>query len=106
MPKPYREFEVGTTAQFTWVGSTAPASLSLAIKTASFTTVSSGPAVQSAGGSWYRFVFLPDSFGKYPATLSAEWTATTSTHASSLSPFINRMLFRVKNTKAFGRAGG
>lgn len=102
MPKPYREFEVGTTVQFTWVGSTAPQSLTLGIKTSSETVVTSVTMTQSTGGNWYRFVTIPDSFGKYPAILMAEFTATASTQAGSASQFISRLLFRVVKTGAFG----
>jgi len=105
MAKPYRSFEVGTTPQFTWTGSTAPSSLSYAIKTATGTLVASGPAVQSGGGAWYTFVTIPDSFGNYPADLMIEWTATASTHASSASAFINRMVFTVKKTNPYGWPG-
>lgn len=101
MAKPYKSFEVGTTIQFTWVGSTAPSSLILAIKTGS-TTINSGTAVQSAGGSWYRFVFLPESFTVYPVGLVAEWTATASTHTHSQSPFISRLPFKLTKTVPFG----
>jgi hypothetical protein len=102
MPKPYRIFEVGTTPQFTWVGSTAPTALGLQIKTASESVVASLAAVQSAGGNWYAFVTIPNSFGRYPADLIAEWTATASTHVSSLTPFLYRMPFTVKRTAAYG----
>ena len=101
MAKPYKSFEVGTTVQFTWVGSTAPSSLTLAIKTAS-TAINSGAAVQSAGGNWYRFVTLPDSFTVYPVGLVAEWTATASTHTHSLAPFISRLPFKLTKTVPFG----
>ena len=104
MAKPYRAFEVGTTVQFTWVGSTAPSSLNLAILSASETLVNCGAAVQSGGGSWYRFVTIPDSFGSYPCDLLALWTATTSTHAGSASQFLNRMVFKVRKTAPFGRS--
>lgn len=102
MAKNFRRVEVGTTVQFTWVGSTAPSSLTLAIKTATETLVSSGPAVQSGGGSWYRFVTIPDSFGRYPCDLTAEWTATASTHVGTSSPFVTRQLIKVVKTKAYG----
>lgn len=103
MPRPYRQFESGTTAQFTWTASTAPSSLSLAILTASGTVVDSGPAVQSGGGNWYRFVtFSGGLFPSYPRVLSYEWTATASTHTNSQAQFVNRDLFRLVKTQAFG----
>lgn len=105
MAKPFRLFEVGTTPQFTWTGSTAPSSLSYAIKTATGTLVASGPAVQSGGGGWYAFTTIPDSFGTYPVDLMIEWTATASVHTSNSAQFINRMVFSVKKTAPFGRPG-
>src|SRR3989304_2528237 len=101
MPRPYRQFEAGSTAQFTWTASTAPSSLSLAILTASATLVDSGPAVQSGGGNWYRFVTLPNSFGP-SAVLMYQWTATASTHTNSQAQFITRGPFRLVRTQAFG----
>lgn len=102
MARPFREVEAGTTVQFTWVSSTAPSSLTLVVKTSTDTIVNSGPGVQSGGGSWYRFVAIPDSFGQYPCDLLAEWTATASTQAGSASLFVTRMLFKVRKTTPFG----
>jgi hypothetical protein len=105
MPAPHRVVEAGTTIQLTWVGSTAPSSLSLAITDPGGTLVCSAAAVQSGGGYWYCFATIPDSYSQYPVTLLATWTATASTQAGSASPFINRMLFDVKKTTAFGASG-
>ncbi len=101
MAKLYSQIEVSTTPQFTWVGSTAPSSLSLQVKTASSTIVGSVAAVSSGGGNWYAFMTIPDSFGNYPCYLLAEWTATASTHAGSASQFVNRMVFEVIKTAAY-----
>ena len=105
MAKPFRSFEVGTTPQFTWTGSAAPTGLGYAIKTATGTLVVSGSAVQSGGGGWFAFVTIPASFGTYPVDLMIEWTAVASTHASNSAQFINRMVFSVRKTAAFGRPG-
>ena len=101
MGKPSRRVELFGTKQFTWVGSQAPASLSVAIKTASETLISSVAAVQSAGGSWYAFVTITSTFKYYPVSLVAEWTAVASTMAGSTSPFISRMLFDLDYTQAY-----
>ncbi len=98
MASRFKQVEVTDTPQFTWVGSTAPSSLSLTVRTASDTVVGSVAAVQSAGGNWYAFVTIPDSFGNYPAYLMAEWTATASTHAGSATSFVSRMVFEVIKT--------
>jgi hypothetical protein len=102
MPKPYRAFETGTAAKFTWTGSVAPLSLMLNLKTASETVVRSVAGVQSAGGCWFAFASIPDSMGSYPADLVAEWTATASTHISNTTTFTYRMPFRVMKTTAYG----
>ena len=106
MPSRYRQIEVTDTLQFTWIGSSSPASLSLTIRTASYTVVGSVAAVQSAGGNWYAFVTVPDSFGDYPAYLMAEWTATASTHAGNSTRFVSRMVFEVLKTIAFAQGRG
>ena len=106
MPSRYRQIEVTDTLQFTWIGSSAPASLSLTIRTASDTVVGSVAAVQSAGGYWYAFVTVPDSFGDYPAYLMAEWTATASTHAGNSTRFISRMVFEVLKTQPYAQGRG
>lgn len=103
MPRPYREFQVETAVKFTWTGSTAPNSLTLTIKTSSETVVASVAAVQSAGGYWFAYAVIPNSFGgKFPTDLMAEWTATASTHISSETTFVNRMPFTVKKSAAYG----
>ena len=101
MANPYIQVEVGGTYQFTWSASTAPASLTLQIKTASATAVASYVAVSSGGGAFYVFVTIPDSFGKYPCFLMQEWTATVSTQAGSASPFVTRTIFQVIKTLPF-----
>lgn len=98
MASRFKQVEVTDTLQFTWVGSTAPSSLSLTIRTASDTVVGSIAAVQSGGGSWYAFVTINDSYGNYPAYLMAEWTATASTHAGNSTRFVSRMVFEVIKT--------
>ena len=103
MPAAFKQVEVGSTIQLTWVGSTAPSSLSVQVKTASETVVASVAAVQSGGGSWYAFVTISDSYGRYPVDLAAIWTATASTHASNTSPFITTGLFQVTKTTAYGQ---
>lgn len=104
MARQYREVELFTTAQFTWSGSTAPSSLTLAIKTASETFVNSAVAmVQSAGGNWYAFATITTTFQYYPVTLIAEYTATASTMAGSASPFISRLVFQLVRTQAFAQ---
>ena len=103
MPPAFPQVEVGSTIQLTWVASSAPATLGLQVKTASETVVASLSAVQSGGGSWYAFVTIPDSFGRYPADLAGIWTATASTHAGNSSPFITTQLFQVTKTTAFGQ---
>ncbi len=103
MSRPYRSFEAGTTAKFTWTGSVAPNSLSLLLRTASETVVGSVAGVQSAGGYWFAFAAIPNSFGgKFPVDLLAEWTATASTHIGSLTQFLYRMPFKVTRTSAYG----
>lgn len=102
MAKPIRRTPLFSTVQFTWVGSTAPASLTCAIKTASETSINSAvAAVQSAGGSWYAFITMTTTFPYYPVSLVAEWTATASTMAGSASQFINRLVFDLDYTQAF-----
>ena len=103
MAKPLRTVPLFSTVQFTWVGSTAPSSLGLQIKTASETTISSVAAVQSTGGHWYAFVTLTTTFGYYPVSLVAEWTATASTMAGSASPFLSRMVFALDYPQAFAQ---
>ena len=104
MANPFRKVELFSTQQFTWVGSIAPSSLTLAIKTASETYVTSAiAAVQSAGGNWYAFVTITTTFKYYPVTLVAEWTATASTHAGSASPFISRLVFELDYTQAYAQ---
>lgn len=98
MGNPYRVIEVGTTPLFTWTGSADPSSIGVAVLTASKTIVGSVAAVQSGTGNWYAFITIPDSFGAYPCYLLSEWTATTSTHASSATPFVKRLGFRVTKT--------
>ena len=95
MAYPFTKVEAGTTSKFTWSADTSPASLFLAIKTASATLVASIAAVSSGVGAWYAYVTVPDSFGKYPAYLLQEWTATISTQAGSASPFITRAVFEI-----------
>lgn len=101
MAKAFRQVEVTGTYQFTWIGSTAPSSLTAVVFTASATVVFSTPAVQSGGGNWYVFGTIPDSFGTYPAPLRVEWTATASTHAGSASLFRSNLVFEVIKTLAF-----
>lgn len=104
MSRQYRQVELFTTTQFTWVGSTAPSSLTLAIKTASETFVNSTvAAVQSAGGNWYGFATITTTFQYYPVTLIAEWTATLSTMAGSASQFVSRLVFELVRTQAYAQ---
>lgn len=102
--KPYATVEAGTTPQFTWVGSTDPSSLTVALKTKSETLVASGAAVSSGAGSgkWYFFGTVPDSFGKYPTNLLVEWTATASTHAGNSTQFVYRLNIEVTKTTPWG----
>lgn len=104
MGKLFPEVEWSSTYQFTWVGSTAPSSLSLLIRTASETVTNSVAAIQSAGGNWYAFVTMTTTFPYYPVTLKAEWTATLSTQAGSASPFVSVMLFELVRTQAMAQA--
>lgn len=101
MPKPFERLEVGGTHQFTWQASTAPSSLSFAIRTASETLVFSAAAVQSGGGNWYVFATVPDSFGLYPAALRFRWTATSSVHTTQSGPFLTDGVFEAIKTKAY-----
>ena len=98
----YRTLEAGTTGKFTWTGSTAPASLSLQIKTASETVVASVAAVQSVGGYWFAYATLPDSYTRYPVDLVAEWTAVASTHLGATTPFVWRLPFSLDKRAPFG----
>lgn len=104
MSKLYSQLEWGSTYQFTWVGSTAPSSLSLVIRTASETAVNSVAAIQSGGGNWYAFVTMTTTFPYYPVMLKAEWTATLSTQAGSASPFLSTQLFELIRTQATAQA--
>ena len=104
MGKPFSQLEWGSTYQFTWIGSTAPSSLSLVIRTASETVTNSVAAIQSGGGNWYAFVTMTTTFPYYPVMMKAEWTATLSTQAGNASPFVSAMLFEVIRTQAPGQA--
>lgn len=104
MAKPFPQLELYSTYQFTWVGSTAPSSLTLLVKTASETVTNSVAAIQSTGGNWYAFITMTNTFPYYPVTLKAEWTATLSTQAGSASPFISTMLFELIRTQAMIQA--
>lgn len=104
MAKPFSQLELYSTYQFTWVGSTAPSSLSLLIRTASETVANSVAAIQSGGGNWYAFVTMTTTYPYYPVILKAEWTATLSTQAGSASPFISTMLFELIRTQAMAQA--
>jgi len=99
--KPFSIIEAGSTVQFTWSAASDPSSLTLAVKTASGTTVASVAAVQSGTGAWYAHATITDSFGTYPFYLTHEWTATRSTQAGSASPFLTRVVFEVVKTQAF-----
>lgn len=102
MPRPFTRIEAGMTVQFTWVASVTPDSINLAIKDATGTLISSGPGISSGTTAYYRFVTIPDSLAYFPQALLAEWTAVASTHASSMSPFLSRMLFDVIKTQPWG----
>ena len=104
MAKPFPQLELGSTYQFTWVGSTAPSSLSLLVKTASETITNSIAAIQSGGGHWYAFVTMTTTFPYYPVQLKAEWTATLSTQAGSASPFLSTQIFELIRTQATAQA--
>lgn len=104
MAKPFPQLELYSTYQFTWVGSTAPSSLSLLIRTASETVTNSVAAIQSAGGNWYAYVTMTTTFPYYPVVLKAEWTATLSTQAGSTSPFLSALLFELVRTQATAQA--
>lgn len=102
MAKPFSQLELFSTYQFTWVGSSAPSSLTISIKTASETMINSSLAmIQSGGGNWYAFITLTTTFQHYPVSLLSEITATISTQAGSASPFLSRTPFELIRTQAY-----
>lgn len=105
MPKPLTRVEAGTTVQFTWVASSNPSSLYLSVRDQAGLFTNTVAGVSSGTGNWYAFMTITDVFTLYPQVMMATWTAVSSTHASSVSPFISKMLFQVIKTAPWNIGG-